>query len=355
MIGNQTAEELRLYAKTKEEEMLQRVTAYREKREKELRKLVAARVLELELQKQFSDAIKNGEQIGDPASRLSEEVVDMIDKIKVSLSKTKECFKITEAKASINDVHQARNQLVRDLDNSLSDYRFQRESAILEKYEILRKNFETVKSAGNEKVQIDLTRHELRSDFSDKIDKLDSALVSDIESVSQALPEIHKKSICNVDKGFSHESSLTIGKIQRRVLDFLQGMKAVRDSHKLPLNDEKALASYRRRLVLTIRKRVSDLEIEFERRKAEDGRELSSEYRLEITKLLLRYCSLFRTDKVDECETPISFSGLFEKRKTPLKERIKFIVSVFEKFPTADLLAAINECVFPDMHAPYRL
>lgn len=354
MIGNQTAEELRLYAKTKEEAMLQRVTAYRERREKEIRKLVAERVLELELQKQYSDAIKNGEQIGDPASRLSEQIVDMTEKIKVSLSKTKECFKTTEAKASINDVHQARNQLVNDLESSLSDYRFQRESAIIEKYEILRKNFETVKSAGDEKIQVDLSRQELRNDLIDEIEKLDSALDRDIDSVSQTLPELHKKSICSVDKGFSHEASLTIGKIERQVLDFLGGMEAVHASHRFPVNDENALASYRRRLVLTIKKRISDLQNEFERRKAEDGRELSSEYRHELTKLLLRYCSLFKAGSIDECELPISFSGLFEKRKTPLKERIKFIISVFEKFPCADLLAAIYECVSRESQAPYR-
>lgn len=355
MIGNQTAEELRAYAKSKEEEMLRRVSFFRERKEKELKRIVAERVLELEMKKTFADALKRSESVTAPVERLSEEMERMIERIETAWLRDRECTKNTEAAASVNDVHQIRQQLVVELDKTLTDYRFQRESAILKKYETFRSHFQAVKSAENEEILLELDVDSSKQEFHIALGELDAAIANDDTLVSRALRFVSTDNIVNLNNDFSLSANAFLSEIRSLIDAFRQDVETTMFSDRANTQNEKGMLRCARRLTLAIQKRVVDLEREFERRKSEETREISAEYRMELTKLLVRYLALFRTDNFDEYEVPVRFSALFDQRKTPLRDRVKFITSVFEKFPSADLAAAVYECVSAGVEAPYRL
>jgi hypothetical protein len=120
----------------------------------------------------------------------------------------------------------------------------------------------------------------------------------------------------------------------------------------VPHGDRETVLSFRRRLLLTIEKRIQDLTRNFEVEKREKMRQITQEYRLEVVKLFLRYVEVTadRFGERNACsfsDTPF-LKAAWEQHNVPIKDRVKFIQLVFEKVRSPELLWYVHEALLRD-------
>ena len=307
-------DDLRLYARQREEEMRKRVEAYRETRERELRDALGEEVKNFETTKLIlenrSEFISEG---------------NFLDEIK------KMCHRLTNRIETLisnspQPVLEDNDDLLIGLQSELDRVRFEIECEILAFYDRLTNDIRTVRVSGRESIQdhIDSRIASLHKDLIDVAQQIRNQKEETWEErklerarLEDDLENIFSKVSADLSRSFGGE----VDSLVKHVTERLDGN--------------------RRRLMLTLEKRIVDLSTaQFPMRNSD--LEL---YRSELGRLLLRYLEHISPQRSGRSspESLGSIEASMNANNVPHKYRVKFILSFVEKFNSPELMACLAD------------
>ena len=331
------ADELRQYAKEKEEEMRQRLAAYRTRKEGELKAQVGEMIIEFEINEYFVKRIRAGKSAD--FHKLERDMDVLIDRITLRWGSA--CSAQDEGVVS-GDPSELRDRVRAKLGEVLDDVRFKRECVVIDECEAIKAIVEDIRTAAETPVEFSsvaanshLPTVNAVNQFASKVEevetnreKSDASLEHRMESV---VSDILESSIAS----FANE-------FQSDMTEFRQSMSVLTDD-EVPRD----VLSYRRRLQLTVQKRIHDLTVGYHEAKARATQEVVGEYQYHLLRVLTKYFDSIVSGDVSTLVSETangqpSLTAIWEARRVPLKDRMKFIQRVFEHHSSPELICLVN-------------
>jgi hypothetical protein len=309
-------EDLRQYARVREEEMRSRVDEYRATKERELKEELTKRVAEFELKK---FVFEHGEEIHKKDSFLNG-INDMCKRLDRKLTDLNE--QVSFPDPMTDDVES--DPIFLEFCAELDRVRFELECEILSYF----KKIESDWNFATEHAKSTITR---------KVSEVKDQVISDVHEIQNRMSELEqrrtqiaKESFAQVSRSLDKELAIVHGTFENDCDELLTQMIEKRRREI-------------RRLMLTLEKRIIDLSSSYNpKNPSRDELEI---YASEIENLFVRYIRALsgsgRTRNYTSTTSLGTLETTMKANNVSLKERIKFIASFFEKYHSPELVACI--------------
>jgi hypothetical protein len=320
------ADELRAYAKEKEEGMRMRLTEFRHKKDKELKENLTERIREFELRRIFAERTRDG--ITEPVEILR----DLELMIKRVRSQTQRAAGAHRVACTGDDflIENLRMQLASDLEAKLGDVRFNRECEILAEYKQMTDQIQRIRAAISSDALIESTAPKDTLECIDGLSKLVRDRAANRESERKEMTRRVETEMQSILRKCVNELSVDCSGL-------LHGLS---DSDQ---SSAQKLLSERRRVQITIAKRIRDLSAGADEARSVVTHEIVSEYREELTKLLIRclHAQVLPDSSRSVSAGDSTPSIAHAIAHVPTKEKVKFIHTIFERFACGELASCV--------------
>lgn len=335
------SEDLRQYASAKEAEIRERTEALRKQKEDELKRIIGRRIIENELKQLGLKRMRGGRP--DITKILDEHFEYLVTRLRTKWSSSEFEGRDTPDLDYESEAAEVKAKFKKFVD----DARYLSEVALKKKAELVR----DLMAEASTPQSFDDIHSENRNYVVDRVEELKKRIEHHAQDHAKLHAEVASTARAEVELVYKQKVSSMIHTIYGDVRQF-HAMMADMVHADTPLCDRETALSFRRRLLLTIEKRIQDLTRNFEVEKREKIRQMTQEYRLEVVKLFLRYVEVtaHRFGKRNDCgfsETPF-LKAAWEQHNVPIKDRVKFIQLVFEKVRSPELLWYVHEALLRD-------
>jgi hypothetical protein len=311
------SEDLRQYALEKEEAMKARVEAYRLQKEEELKKLIGQKVLEVELKELVVKRIREGKS--DPIESFENDFDALISRMEEKV----QCLPKPE--------NLAPQKLGLDAETKVKDFidkaRYQRECALLKKNEMLVNLMDEIST---NPINENILRNGINQSVLLKIDSLEAHIRNTIKDQT----ERDQDAVCHLQNDVS-------AIVEKKIESALNAINFDFEKFHTVMSempDEDDMLSYRRRLLIAIEKRITDLISGHEEMKRIEIQKVVNEYKSELEQLFIRYIQALSFSKRSErsnfskTKNESVIRHVWDEYQVPPKDRIKFIQLVTERY-----------------------
>ena len=314
-------DDLRQYARKREDEMRQRVEVYRRTKEDELKNELAEKVRDFEITKLLV------------ANKHLLKQRSCLDDLEDMCERLEEKVRHQSVEYPVAETDPITGELLKEFSEKLEEVRFEKECGILSLYKSVENACVNARSAA---------QHELVTDLRNQIGEVASGCVNDLEAIRDELSRLSET------KALSRRSQL--GNFEATIDDFLltasHEITKTFETESLEIQDHlrDRLESQRRRLVITLEKRIYDLSRTFDPRSTPEAMEAKSMYQNELLELFVVYLELISGSQNKKSRNQLpsgSISSGMNSHNVSEKNRIKFITSFFEKFACRDLFSSL--------------
>lgn len=335
------SEDLRQYASAKEAGIRERIDAFRKQKEDELKRKIGRRIIENELKQLVLKRMREGRP--EITKILDEQFEYLLTRLTTKWSPSE-----FEGRDTPDlDYESEATEVKAKFNKFVEDARYLSEVALKKKAELVRNlmaEASTPQSFGDILI-------ENRNYVVDRVDELKKRIEHHAQDRAKLHAEVATAALAEVESAYKQKVSSMIHTIYGDVRQF-HAMMADLVHTDMPHGDRETVHSFRRRLLLTIEKRIQDLTRNLEMEKRETMRKITQEYRLEVVKLFLRYVEVTagRFGERNACrfsETPF-LKAAWEQHNVPIRDRVKFIQLVFEKVRSPELFWYVHEALLQD-------
>jgi hypothetical protein len=316
-------EDLRQYARAREEEMQVRVAEYRKEKEQELLHELGKRIKEYEMKELLSE----NPHVLDNEPKFIRDTKKLCEKLQKQLDRT------------ANTVFQPSPESIKEseylcalFDSELEAFRFKIECKI-------RRNMENAK---HQSAQVDAVGEEHLKELKNLFEE---ACVRPIEhnvrtlkaAVSEFKDTIERRTI----KVLAEVCARVESNLPTELVKLAQDISENNESFYTDLKIQ--LMQTRRRTLLTLEKRIIDLSREFQVSKCDEVVEAEADYVNELTDLLLRYVGMFRHDGEIPDDGCHMISQTIDSLNMSHAARVRFILQFVKNFGDEQLFACIAQ------------
>jgi hypothetical protein len=324
------SDDLRNYARKREEEMRERVEAFRKAEEEKLKNELVERIKVFELTQHMLE---------NPELANKQSVVDQIQPMCKRIEKSLdilERFNDDSLAYSGNDLN---DELFRYFCDLLADRRFEIESLILSNHKAVEKGCLQLREQAIEDIQT----------------LIQQAVDDERARVFREINELKGQLTAAVQERRSNRNQLKLEFQERASASFNM---AVRDSlgeigdetTALLIDTMKTFERKRRKLLFTLEKRIVDLSRFFDPQASPEVLETLHTYNEELKSILQKYLRVLGSNStVPQHHSRGGLIDLMDANHVSVRSRVKFITSFVEKFSSPDLFAQLGEALNGDV------
>lgn len=318
-------DDLRQYARKREEEMRDRVEAHRKLKEDELKQELSEKVEEYEITKLLSENKHLLEQRS------------CLDDIESMCKRLEHRLRNDTVAHPAPEPDPVSEELWKELTEQLDRIRFEKECDILAVYKEAEKALRDAQKAAQE---------ELRSGVADQVEKRLTEVAEEIVMLKNDVAELCDSQRISSESNIAElDSSINrlLQEAHQKVLGTLED-----ESESLISSVKARLEAHRRRSVIALEKRIVDLSRHFDSRSSPEAIEAKALYQSELRDLMLVYVENIRRSGNWKPRKNISSGTIaanMESNNVSEKNQIKFITSFFEKFSCPELLVSLTEAL----------
>jgi hypothetical protein len=318
-------DDLRQYARKREEEMRDRVEAHRKLKEDELKQELSKKVEEYEITKLLSENKHLLEQRS------------CLDDIESMCKRLKHRLRNDTVAHPAPEPDPVSEELWKELTEQLDRIRFEKECDILAVYKEAEKALRDAQKAAQE---------ELRSGVANQVEKRLTEVAEEIVMLRNDVAELRDSQRISSESNIAELNSSSNRLLQdahQKILGTLED-----ESESLRSSVKARLEAHRRRSVIALEKRIVDLSRHFDSRSSPEAIEAKALYQSELRDLMLVYVENIRRSgnwKPRENISSGTIAANMESNNVSEKNQIKFIASFFEKFSCPELLVSLTEAL----------
>ena len=319
-------EDLRQYARVKEEEMQARVAEYRKAKEQELVNELGQRIKEFEMK----ELLLENPHLLDTEPKFIREIKNLSDKLRKHLEASRHSTNVTfePSPYSIKETE----YLFALFDAELDDFRFKIECQLSNYLKVVKERSLQIDSIGEAHFEElkGIVEENLARPIEDVLRALKESAVNAKESIEQRRLEVSKQVRATLENTLHVELAKLAEDVSKDTQSFYRDL-------------EKELMRRRRRLLLTLEKRIIDLSEGFDVKQCTEVREAEADYADEVTNLFLRYVGTFRLDADIPDDGSRIVSRTLDSLDMSHAARVRFILQFVKNFGDEQLFACIAQ------------